>query len=238
MSKRKKKEKEPKADSFTALFLALTIILLAFFILLNSIAELDTQRCKRALRSFQAARAGMGIFGMGIGLDETSKSPGGPDSKLTILDNVHDLIQQSLTKWGEGKTWIDAYEDERRLVISLQDVAVFDAGSQTLHPRIFGFLDGVGQIAKRIQVPITIQGHSDATPSGGKASNWELSAARAGEVARYMTEGVHLPESLVEAEAFSSNRPIADNSTAEGQNRNRRVDMVFYKRDLNRLKGQ
>ncbi len=232
---KKKQPEKAKEDKFAALFLSLSIILLAFFILLNSIAELEASRVDRALRSLQALSAGLGVFGQGVSVDVSSDRPPVDMSKPQVFEKAYEMMQKSLTKWGRDMNAIDAYEDERRLVITMQSTALFSSGSNALHPRTFAFLDDIGELVERLQTPITVQGHSDSTPSSGKFSNWELAAFRANEVARYLLEGVGVPDVLVEAESFGDTRPMTTNDTEEGRRKNRRVDLVFYKRDLARL---
>ena len=234
MPKRKKKKKEEKGGNFTMLFLSLTIILLAFFIMLNSIAELQVDRIQKALKSISGLSAGVGVFGQGFGVDEESISAGTNPAARVIAKLIHDAVRQSMAKWGEGEDLIKTFEDERKLVISIQETGLFSAGTETIHPRIFSLLDGIGEIIKRVGIPMTVQGHTDASGTG----NWELSATRAIQVQRYLMEGVKVPMRLVEAEGFAEFQPVADNATREGKARNRRVDLVFYRRDLNRFEIQ
>jgi len=231
MAKRKKAEETPKEDSFTPLFLSLSIILLAFFIMLNSIATLEASKVRKAVRSFQTSRAGLGIFGPGVGLFKT----GNPEGEVLLPEPTakgYDTIHQSLTKWGRDNQVTDAYEDERRLVFTLPEFALFDVGSNTLNPVMFKALDEIGTMIKQANIPVTVQGHTDAAGVTGGSSNWQLSAGRALEVARYLIEGVGVPPNLVEAEAFGEFRPVASNDAPEGRLKNRRVDLVFYKHKL------
>ena len=58
-------------------------------------------------------------------------------------------------------------------------------------------------------------------------TNWELSAARAVNVVRYLQEEVGLDPSLVSATAYSEYRPRASNETPEGRRRNRRIEILL-----------
>jgi len=236
MGKKKKKDEE-EAKGTEGLFLSLMIILLAFFIMLNSISTLETERIERAMRSIQATHAGLGLFGHGVGLNRESKAIAGKKPSVIKMDRLHEKIRQSLVKWGKGKTWTESYEDERRLIIRMSEAAMFTVGSDTMHPGVFPFLDELGKMVKQVGIPVTVQGHSDGMGSDHRTANWILSANRALEVARYLTEkqGVNVPERLVEAEAFGETQPVATNATEEGRNRNRRVDLVFYKSDIAKI---
>jgi chemotaxis protein MotB len=73
-----------------------------------------------------------------------------------------------------------------------------------------------------------IEGHSDNVPVGPGLrdrypSNWELSAARASAVARYLIENHDVAASDLEVLGFAETRPVAPNTTPEGRSRNRRV---------------
>lgn len=237
--KRKKQTEEAKADSFQALFLALMIILLAFFIMLNSMASLEKERVQKAIRSIQTAYSGLGIFGAGTSIQPDAKDLVVTQPSVAVMNKMYEMINQTLVKWGKDATWIETYEDERRLVISMKDVVTFHRGSSAMNPRVFHFLDDMGDLIKQIGIPVTVQGHSDASGGGPTTTiNWSLSAQRAQEIARYLTEGVRVPRQIVESEAFGDAHPVADNATEEGRALNRRVDLVFYKRDLAKLAVQ
>ena len=75
---------------------------------------------------------------------------------------------------------------------------------------------------------VRVEGHADDTPlSEGLqerfASNWELSAARATAVVRYLIARSALAPSQFAALAYGATDPVASNATAQGRRRNRRV---------------
>jgi len=75
--------------------------------------------------------------------------------------------------------------------------------------------------------PIRIEGYTDDLPisSDRFPSNWELSAARAASVARLFTSLAIDPKRLT-VTGYGEFRPTADNKTAEGRDKNRRVVLV------------
>ena len=92
--------------------------------------------------------------------------------------------------------------------------AVLDESSKKILDRV------VALLAEFPQSQVEIQGHTDNT--GQSETNLQLSAARAQAVYRYLTEkGVAADLLLVNG--YGDRRPIADNSTSEGRQRNRRV---------------
>jgi chemotaxis protein MotB len=78
---------------------------------------------------------------------------------------------------------------------------------------------------------IMVEGHTDDVPIGPKLrdrfpSNWELSAARAATVVRYLQEKGVAPKYLGAA-GFSEYRALAPNDSAANRQRNRRIDVVL-----------
>ena len=60
-------------------------------------------------------------------------------------------------------------------------------------------------------------------------SDWLLSGERASQVARYLDEEKKITPSKLRPMGYGKNFPIADNSTAEGREQNRRVDMTIVR---------
>ena len=73
------------------------------------------------------------------------------------------------------------------------------------------------------QWPVVIEGHTD--PSGKKAENQKLSLERAARIRTYLNEVQHIPRDRMHLRAYGSRRPVADNASEAGRQRNRRVDI-------------
>jgi chemotaxis protein MotB len=79
---------------------------------------------------------------------------------------------------------------------------------------------------------LRIEGHTDNVPIHNTqfASNWELSTARATNIARMLIElKILLPDRL-SAAGYAEFHPVSANHTAEGRAENRRVDLVVIPR--------
>lgn len=73
-----------------------------------------------------------------------------------------------------------------------------------------------------------IEGHSDNVPVGPNLrekfpSNWELSAARASAVVRYLIDNHEIEPERLHLVSYGMSKPIASNSTSEGRRQNRRI---------------
>ena len=73
---------------------------------------------------------------------------------------------------------------------------------------------------------VDIDGNTDAT--GSRGHNVELSRARAESVKKYLTDKYGFPASRLRTVGNGPDRPIADNSTVEGREKNRRTDVKVY----------
>jgi chemotaxis protein MotB len=89
-------------------------------------------------------------------------------------------------------------------------------------------LDKVIVILKELGREITIEGHTDGTKAEGKMSNWELSALRAGWVARYMVNQHNFSSRQVSIAGYGDSRPIVSNGNAEGRSLNRRIEIQVH----------
>lgn len=66
-----------------------------------------------------------------------------------------------------------------------------------------------------------IEGHTDSV--GNDADNMKLSQLRAEKIKSYLVEKLGVPSALLEARGFGESKPVADNSTQDGRQKNRRV---------------
>ncbi len=124
--------------------------------------------------------------------------------------------------------------DGGRAVASLPVDELFKPASATLTPAGLERLDAlVAQLMETYpESGFRVEGHSDSVPLGASLeekfpSNWELSAARAGAVVRYLIETHELDPARLELVGHGASRPVFSNSTAEGRRRNRRVEVVL-----------
>ena len=117
--------------------------------------------------------------------------------------------------------------------IRVKGTLLFDAGSAILKNEAKPFLDSLVQVLEKFDYFLLVEGHTDSTPiaTAQFPSNWELSGFRAAAVLRYlMTWGI--PPDRLTSVGMADNFPLADNSTADGRAKNRRVEFVLTKKSL------
>lgn len=129
---------------------------------------------------------------------------------------------------------------EKGLIMRFVTEVLFDSGKAELRSEAYPILDKVALFLKE-KVPdrnIAIEGHTDNQPikySGWK-SNWELSAARALSVLHYLVDKKGIDPRRVSAIGYGEFRPIADNTTEEGRQKNRRVEIVILPKKLLKIR--
>jgi outer membrane protein OmpA-like peptidoglycan-associated protein len=119
--------------------------------------------------------------------------------------------------------------------IEIHQKIQFDDNRATIRSASRDLMDEIGSvITKNPQIKrIRIEGHASA--EGNRRHNKTLSAARARSVMKYLRDhGV--PAGELEAVGVGSDRPIADNDTAEGREKNRRVEFVIVDQDVTHQK--
>ena len=150
------------------------------------------------------------------------------DQEMMALENQRDALEDEVTRWAAiGAVQMELLASGLRIV--LPNEVLFKSGSAELKPEgetIIGELVGA---LEDVPYQIVVIGHTDNVPIGAELarlypSNWELAGARASSVVRIMVaEGV-APQQLL-AVSMGDTRPIAPNSTAEGRQQNRRIEV-------------
>lgn len=115
--------------------------------------------------------------------------------------------------------------------ISLSGAILFESGQADFLSDAKPVLSKVGDILKLYDDSlIKIEGHTDNVPvsNGRYADNMELSTARATSVWRYFVHTKGLDPKTLEASGRGEYAKVANNDTAEGRARNRRVEIKIY----------
>ena len=120
-----------------------------------------------------------------------------------------------------------------RMTIRLKDKILFDSGKASLKPSGVAVLKKIGKALKRIHDRrIQVEGHTDSRPitwdlRDKYPTNWELSAARAAIIVRYLIDVVGIDATRLSAVGYALYQPIAGNDSPEGQQENRRVEFAL-----------
>ena len=122
-------------------------------------------------------------------------------------------------------------QGERGVTISITDTTLFKPRRSLVLSESNETLMRVAAVLKDFPHQIRIEGHTDNVPIHTKEfpTNWELSAARALNITRFLTEGGYLPPERLAASGYGEFHPVASNDTPEERSQNRRVELVILK---------
>ncbi len=152
------------------------------------------------------------------------------EAQIEESEEMAEKIQEAVDEQDLGKE-IDIDITAQYVQLTLKGGILFDSGSVELKEEALPVLDQVGRILERYAPgTIEIEGHTDNVPmSGAKYSNNnELSSGRALSVFDYLLSVTNLDPANVKHSGRGEYIPIADNSTAEGRAKNRRVEIKIY----------
>nr|WP_319392098.1 OmpA family protein [uncultured Desulfobacter sp.] len=151
------------------------------------------------------------------------------DAKLDLL-NIEDRLHQVMEKSNLSNYTVQVEKD--RLVLTLGESISFSSGQAKLLDYIKPALKDLASFfITESGYRIIVAGHTDDTPihTAQFPSNWELSAARAMSVAKFLIACRVAPE-RINIEGFGQYRPIGDNTHFLGREANRRVEISLVKK--------
>ncbi|MGI9596294.1 MAG: OmpA/MotB family protein, partial [Acidimicrobiales bacterium] len=142
-------------------------------------------------------------------------------------EELKELLEQEFFYAG-AQDFVEVGIDERGVFIRFDGRVLFDSGQTALDDNGLTLLATAADVLQIVDNPLEVEGHTDSQPTNGTTwpSNWELSAARASRVVRWMIEPGGLPPTRLTAVGLADTRPTANNNTATGRQENRRVEIV------------
>jgi len=123
---------------------------------------------------------------------------------------------------------VDVVIEDQTVRLRIASEILFSSGHADLSRPGLAVLQNVLAVVRDTDYIIAVEGHTDPVPIRNMRypSNWELSGARAGSVVRYL-EANGVPSDRLRAIGYADTRPLADNDTADGRARNRRVELIM-----------
>ena len=123
---------------------------------------------------------------------------------------------------------VEVERKDGKIFITVGAGGAFASGSADLTNQAKGIMarvaeKGVGESGK-----VTVSGHTDNVPlmfGSAYRDNWDLAAARASSVVQAMQSGGTVSADRLQAVSFGEAKPIADSNTAEGREKNRRIEI-------------
>lgn len=151
-----------------------------------------------------------------------------------VSSTYEDLLEKMKTEISKGQVTIS--ELKGKLTVNMVDSILFDSGKAEVKQGGLEVLRKVISILKDVtDKSIRIEGHTDNVQIIGALAkryptNWELSSARAINVARYLQEQ-GIDPGLLSAVAYGEWKPVGDNDTQEGKAKNRRIEIILVPKE-------
>jgi chemotaxis protein MotB len=220
-------------EAWMQTYLDVLTLMLTLFVMLLAYANFDEQAFSDVKASLQGAVSRQPI--------QFREPPGGQaagDKQGAIVGEDSPAVEETrafLARMREQGLLgdVEVAFEEGRITLQLQDDVLFRSGRARLSSKGHGIIADVVPVLAATQRHISVEGHTDDRPIRSErfASNWELSAGRATEVVRYLIDqGVD--RARLRAVGYADTRPLADNTTAAGRARNRRVSIVIQTEPL------
>lgn len=143
------------------------------------------------------------------------------------------VVQQLAQEVDKGNLQVRQYKN--MLSVDVAEQIFFDSGSATIKTTGREVLakvgDALGQYPEKF---IRVVGHTDSIPVGKslRMTNWELSTMRATTVVRFLQETSKIDPHRLIASGRGEFQPVATNSTPEGRQKNRRIEIQLLDRSL------
>jgi chemotaxis protein MotB len=166
-----------------------------------------------------------------------------------VAQQVKQMEQEAETKAEEmaeqlqaeiAKDMVEIATKGRKIIIRIQEKGAFASGSAILESEFLPVLDKLITILGKVEGNITVEGHTDNVPIKTVMfpSNWDLSVARALEVAHALFDGALLDENRFTITGYAATRPLALNNSAENRQKNRRVEIILQEKTDEQVKEE
>lgn len=221
--RRKQDEEDVNLDSWLATYADTITLLLTFFILLYSISVVDSQKLNELSNALQQSLKG--------------------NVEITELENLEDLqVQQGNSEYEDLSKKLENIiqsnnltdvikirEEERGIVLQLDETILFDSAEADLKSYSTDILDQVTSIIESVDNDILVEGNADNVPMYSEEfkSNWELSTARAVNVVKYFVSTKNIDPARFSVKGYGEYNPLVGNDTPENRAVNRRVDILI-----------
>lgn len=239
MGKKKCKPTEcPAGEKWAVPYADFLSLLLALFIALYALASVNTEKMKALKEEFvkiydysAKPEEATPVMSMSVKSGEAAKdkdkgNAGGSSSQLEEIARLAQMIEKMNIGEGSLEQKIDG------AILKLPTKMLFAQGSaEIINSDSMLFLKRVSDIIAMLpkNVEVIVKGYTDTTalPSGSKfQDNLELSTARANAVIRVLVRNGIAKDRLSSA-GYGETKPIASNDTAEGREKNSRVEFTM-----------
>ena len=127
-----------------------------------------------------------------------------------------------------GKGLAEIQREKDRVVVTVGSAGAFSSGSAKLTKQARAIMQKIATVSGKGAGQINVSGHTDDVPlifGGQYRDNWDLAAARASSVVQELSKSGKIPSDKLRAISFGETKPIEQNDTKQGREKNRRIEI-------------
>lgn len=237
---RKRKSIESGGANWLDTYADMVTLLLTFFVLLYSMSTIDSAKYYAIVEAF--SKGNVAIMQEDLPPGEEMLDNGSIEETITDIDETEedkdkvDILYQMLMDYVNKNDLTESVEvtkTEEYVFIRFYDNITFNGYSNELKSSGKGILDvlaeGLGLVKEYIE-EVIIAGHTAEVKNDNSTIDRNLSTERANAVLQYLDAKRVIDPAMYLAIGYGLYSPIADNNTAEGRAKNRRVEIYISRK--------
>ena len=138
-------------------------------------------------------------------------------------DQLRVALKQEI---GQGLAEVQREKD--RIIVTVGSAGAFTSGSAKLTKKARQIMQKIAKVSGKGAGQVNVSGHTDDVPlifGGQYRDNWDLAAARASSVVQELAKANTIPSDKLRAISFGETKPIEQNDTKQGREKNRRIEI-------------
>ncbi|NLJ17214.1 MAG: flagellar motor protein MotB [Clostridiales bacterium] len=236
MAGRQKKEERDASNDWLTTYSDMITLVLTFFILLYSSSTLDEAKWQQIYYAFKGQsidlKEDVPLVDDGVYVVDEEPTEGTNVKKPYKFDELAGYVK-SLFEGTEISDFVEVSQGKSYILIRFQSQIYFDGDSYVLKEEGKKVLSKLVPAFKTLEpyiLKMEVSGHTANAISA--VNGWDLSGMRASTVLKFFEYNKALPSEKLYFKGMGHTQPIADNSTDEGRQKNRRVELLLWRNDV------
>jgi chemotaxis protein MotB len=239
--KRRHEENEhgPSHERWLVSYADFITLLFAFFVILFATSEQNVEKTEEFQESIKRYLIKAGAFGgsggqinQGEKNDQVLESPlptykSSRPEDTQVVEVTESQVEKALSEKDREKYLIDLYSDDLGVRIVVKGAPIFEEGKATFKREALPFLNRLGQVFKKIDRRLLLEGHVDSMADDKQLAEFGLGQSRALQVGRYLSKVHQVSANKLALASFGSHRPLS----AKQANLNNRIEFVVLYED-------
>lgn len=239
MAKLPPKNEEDHSGEWLNTYADMVTLLLTFFVLLFACSNMDETKVQFIFQAFQVrghyvntivSKPDTTVEEDGTGNSSTPSNKGGEGDKMQTFDELYTYLSEYVESKDLGDS-ISLEQGASHITIRFDSSVLFDGDSYRLKAEgkttILGFIPAL-RAANPLIENVIVTGHTAYVPNP-TMSVFMLSSMRAVSVEEFLALNKTVDEEKYVVHGYGPNKPVADNNTADGKRKNRRVELIIQK---------